>query len=141
MKILGIDYGTKRIGLALSDESESLAFPKSIVASGMAGLSKIMDIVTTEKVGKIVIGNSLDQSGERNVVMNHVDLFVTELKSRSGLPVELQDERFTSAFAKSLDFEKAGFNVAQKKSRLSTPDHIDDRAAAIMLQRYLDKNN
>jgi len=146
VKYLGIDYGTKRIGIAVSDESGSFAFPKKIIASGAAAygrraLAEILEIISNEKIQKIIIGNSLDQNGARNSLMDDVDVFSEELEKRSGIPVELQDERFSSMFAKSFDFEKSDFNVSNFKNKTkNAPDHIDDRAAAMMLQRYLDKN-
>jgi len=135
MKYLGIDYGTKRIGLAVSDESGMFAFPKEILANGKQALEKILDLVKSESIGKIVVGNSLDTSGQRNLVMEDVDAFVEELHKLTGLPVDLHDERFSSIAARAMDLEKPKASLRNSAARM---DHIDDRAAAIMLQRYLD---
>lgn len=139
MKHLGIDYGTKRIGLAISDESGSFAFPKKILTNSKERIAELLEIISAEHIQKIIIGNSLDKTGTRNALMDDVDAFAEELQKLSGIPVEMQDERFSSVFAKSMDFEKGNFNVANLKNKNSSPDRIDDRAAAIMLQRYLDK--
>ena len=140
MKHLGIDYGAKRIGLAISDESGSFAFPKKILVNSKEGISELLELISSEHIQKIIIGNSLDKAGARNALMDDVDAFAEELQKLSGIPVELQNERFSSVFAKSMDFEKGNFNVANLKNKNVSPDRIDDRAAAIMLQRYLDKN-
>ncbi|MDB4984446.1 MAG: Holliday junction resolvase YqgF, putative holliday junction resolvase [Patescibacteria group bacterium] len=153
MKHLGIDYGTKRIGLAISDESGVFAFPKKIIQSdpkisnrenAKNAFVEILELVSAENIQKIVVGNSMDQAGKRNALMDDIDVFCEELSKLAGVPVETQDERFSSMFAKSMDFEKSNHNVANLKQRGKNnlaPNKIDDRAAAIMLQRYLDKGN
>ena len=153
MKYLGIDYGTKRIGLAVSDESGAFAFPKKIISNdpkisnrenAKSALIEILNLISQEGIGKIIVGNSLDQAGKRNALMDDIEVFCEELQKLAGVPVETQDERFSSMFAKSMDFEKSNHNVANLKQsgrNNSAPENIDDRAAAIMLQRYLDKNS
>ncbi len=136
MKYLGIDYGTKKIGIAISDESGGFAFPKDIVPSGIQALRAIVDIVTAEGVQKIIIGDSLTQSGKRNALMEDVDAFIEELHKLTGIPVILSDERFSSSAVKAFDWSKP---VATPHRSEKNNDPIDDRAAAVMLQRYLDK--
>lgn len=136
MRILGIDYGTKKIGIALSDESGKFAFPKTIVPSGVGALRDIVDIVEQESVQEIVIGCSLDQAGKRNEIMEDIDVFVEELYKLTNIPVILQDERFSSTAVRAFDFTKP---VASPRRSEKKTDPLDDRAAAIMLQRYLDK--
>lgn len=138
MKYLGIDYGTKKIGIAISDESGKFAFPKEIISSGVQALREIVEIVTTESIGKIVVGHSLTTSGERNVVMEDIDAFVEELHKLTGLPIALEDERFSSSAVKAFNWSKP---VASPHRSEKHHGPIDDRAAAVMLQRYLDKNN
>lgn len=137
MKIMGIDYGTKRIGIAMSDESGAFAFPKQVIVSGEKALAEIITIIDQEQVKKIVVGNSLDSVGVRNAIMEDVDAFVEELHKLTGLPIELSDERFSSSAIRAFDWEKP---VATPHRTERNTDPIDDRAAAIMLQRYLDKN-
>lgn len=136
MRYLGIDYGTKRIGVAISDESGMFAFPKTIIGTGKEALTQIMSLIESEGVEKIVVGNSLDQAGVRNAVMEDVDAFVEELNKLTGLPVVLHDERFSSSAVKAFDWFKP---VATPHRITKKTEPIDDRAAAIMLQRYLDK--
>ena len=136
MKYLGIDYGTKRIGIAVSDESGMMAFPREIVQGGKRALETIFDLVKAEEVGTIVVGHSLNTSGERNLLMEDVDAFIEELQKLTGVPVTLQDERFSSIAARAMDQLKPSANTRNSEARM---EHIDDRAAAIMLQRYLDR--
>lgn len=141
MKYLGIDYGTKKIGLAMSDESGKFAFPKTIVTSGIQALRDIVEIVHVEHVEKIVVGHSLTSAGERNAVMEDIDAFVEEIHKLTGLPVALADERFSSTAVRAFDWSKPVASP-HRSTRAQQAKHspIDDRAAAIMLQRYLDKN-
>jgi putative Holliday junction resolvase len=136
MKYLGIDYGTKKIGIAISDESGKFAFPREIVPAGVQALRDIVEMAISEDVNKIVVGHSLNTSGERNVIMEDIDVFVEELVKLTGLPVALSDERFSSTAVKAFDWSKPVATPHRSEKRYQ---HIDDRAAAIMLQRYLDK--
>jgi putative pre-16S rRNA nuclease len=138
MKYLGIDYGTKRIGIAISDESGQFAFPKKIISNGTTAIAEILDLLAKEKIETIVIGNSMTTSGERNTVMKNVDLFIVEIRKCSEIPVVLQDERFSSMMARSMDHKKSD-SIANPRRNNSRVERIDDRAAALLLQRYLDK--
>lgn len=138
MKYLGIDYGTKRIGIAISDESGMMAFPRGILSGGKSALEKILDTVRDEQIDEIVVGKSMDQSGNRNAIMDDIDVFVEQLHNLTGLPVHTHDERFSSQIARSFDFTKSD-NVASPRKH-DLVEHIDDRAAAVMLQRYLEIN-
>lgn len=136
MKYLGIDYGTKRIGVAVSDESGSFAFPRQILSTGERALAELVDLIVSEGVGKVVVGKSVDLRGDRNAVMEDIDAFVEELYRLTGVPIELEDERFSSSAVRAFDWSKP---VATPRRSEKKPDPIDDRAAAVMLQRYLDK--
>lgn len=135
MKYLGIDYGTKRIGLALSDDTGSLAFPHAVVPAGQGALSAIDAVIKKEGVQKIVIGESRDLSGKANAVMEDIGQFKKDLEDLSGLPVEYQTEFFTSTQAARQFAPEPG-------SRKKNPSHdtLDASAAALILQSYLDKN-
>ena len=133
---MGIDYGTKRIGIAISDASGSLAFPKKIISSGADALRDIVALIHDEEVEAVVVGNSLDNAGNRNMLMEDVDVFIEQLHALTGIPISLTDERFSSTAVRAFDFTKP---IANTRGNSRSTDHIDDRAAAIMLQRYLDK--
>ena len=135
MRYLGIDYGTKRIGIATSDEGGSVAFPLTTVPAGRDALDKICELVKENKIEKIIIGESRDFKGEANAVMEDIAQFKTDLAELSGLPVEYEREFFTSAMA-------ARQFAPDEKSRKENPSHedLDASAAALILQSYLDKH-
>jgi putative holliday junction resolvase len=125
MKYLGIDYGTKKIGVALSDDGGSIAFPHAVVPAGRDALSAIAAIVTENGVGEVVVGESRNFAGEKNKVMAEIDLFAKELAELTGLKVHYEREFFTSAMA----------------ARQLNPSHeqLDASAAALILQSFLDR--
>lgn len=123
MKYLGIDYGTKRIGIALSDEEGSFAFPKAIHASPEA-LEEIVTILSKENITAIVIGYSVSTNGVENDMAKKAMKFKESLATKTGVPIVFEREDFSSVEAHRYQIKKG--------SR-------DDSAAAIILQRYLDK--
>lgn len=124
MKILGIDYGTKRIGLAISDETQTLAREYDIL-SPADFWSSIEQIVSQEGVGKIVLGLPIGMSGQETAKTHEVADFQLQLTSRLSVPIELIDERLSSVMAEHI----VGKN-----------NHIDSLAAQIFLQNYLDSH-
>ena len=123
MKYLGIDYGTKKVGVAISDEDGTFAFPKAIIVAGDA-LETIAQICTDEKVAAIVIGESVASNGAANELASGANVFKAKLAIATSLPVYLQREDYSSVEAHRYQ-EKKGDR--------------DDSAAAIILQRFLDK--
>jgi putative holliday junction resolvase len=124
MRLLGIDYGSKRIGLALSDESGRFAFPHSVVLNSGKVVGEISVICRKEEVGKIVIGESLNFKGEKNAIMNDIEKFAEELKNETNLPVYFENEILTSVEA----------------SRIQGDNEMNDAsAAALILKSYIDK--
>ncbi|OGI66181.1 hypothetical protein A3A95_00500 [Candidatus Nomurabacteria bacterium RIFCSPLOWO2_01_FULL_39_18] len=142
MKFLGIDYGTKRIGISISDEEGILAFPKRIVLNNADIFKTLSEIIEKEKVSEIVIGESVDFTGASNALSARIEVFILELQEKFNLPIHKQKEFLTSIEArkskggKKLSASQAHSRIKQKKS-----DHVDAHAAAIILQRYLDKKN
>jgi len=137
-RILGIDYGAKRIGLALSDEEATLAFPKEILQNDSNVFQKIKNIVQAEKINSFVIGDSFDLNDKKNSISEKIDLFVKRLESEFNLPVYKQKEFFTSVEARGKEGKEK--NNA-RKIKQAQGVKIDDSAAALILQRYLDKKN
>lgn len=141
MKHLGIDYGTKKIGLAVSDKRGKIAFPKSIIPNNPDIIQSIFNIIKNEDIEKIVIGKSLDPWGSENIVQKHIDTFIKKIShSFSGEIIE-QDERGSSVAARSHlwgkgNIENEAWTGKKNKKRR---DHVDAGAAAVILQRYLDK--
>jgi len=143
MKFLGIDFGTKRIGIAISDENGTLAFPKEIILNDLNTFKKLGDIIKKENVGEIVIGESVDFSGKLNALSGRIEVFILELKEHFKLPVSKQKEFLTSVEARKIGSNKRSLNQAQSHSKVKQikSGRVDASAAALILQRYLDKKN
>ena len=124
MRRLGIDYGTKRVGLALSDEAGRMAFPHQVVPNDATLLSTLERLITAEGVGEIVIGHSKNLTGQDNPVQAGIEELVTDLTLATGLPVHLEPEQFTTQAA----LREQGRN-----------DMTDASAAALILDSYLQK--
>ncbi len=138
MRYLGIDYGSKHIGLALSDESGKIAFPHSILDRSKRSGIDIATLAAKEGVTEIVIGESLDLFGKPNTVMNEIARFAMELGEETDLPVHFEKEFLTSHHA-TVQKGKSGLHARQNKMADRGP--IDASAAALILQRFLDKQN
>lgn len=136
MKYLGIDYGTKKIGLALSDSDGTLAFPHATIKAGEGALGEIIEIINRNEVEGVVVGESRNATGEKNPVMEDIEQFAKDLRELSQLPVHFEAEFFTSALA-------ARQFTPDAKSRKANPsqDKLDASAAALILQSYLDRKN
>lgn len=143
MRFLGIDFGTKRIGLAISDEEGFLAFPKEIVLNNGDTFKKIEEIIKKENIKEIVVGESVDFRGALNVLSSRIELFILDLKEKFNLPVHKQKEFLTSVEARKMGNSKKKFNLARSHTRVKQikSGRIDASAAALILQRYLDKIN
>ena len=123
MKVLAIDYGTKRIGLAVSDETETLARELAILPP-KEFWGSIKDIIERENVERIVIGLPLNMSGQQTDKSREVQEFSDQLQKVVPLPVEFMDERLSSVMAGNLPGGR---------------ENVDSLAAQIILQNYLDK--
>ena len=129
MKFLGIDYGHKRIGLALSDPSAALAFPLEVVKTSPRAISQIAEICEKELINGIVMGESKDYKGKENIIMKEARLFGELLKVATGLPLSYEPELMSTIQAERLQ----GRADSQK-------DTIDASAAAVILQSFLDRH-
>lgn len=140
MKYMGIDYGTKRVGIAVSDDGGTIAFPRVILDNSKNLFAEILEIIKSEGVNEIVIGKSMDQEGNRNAIMDDIEAFREELEKLSGKIIHMEEERFTSHFLKSFDFTKS---IEKPVSRLRTSgkekEYQDAQAAASILQRFLER--
>lgn len=96
MRKMGIDYGHKKVGIALSDEGGLMAFPHDVFPNDKELLSKIKALVAEKTVGEIVIGHSLDKSGAANKIHTAVEGFIQDLTLELGLPVHLEPEQYTT---------------------------------------------
>lgn len=133
MRYLGIDYGTKNIGLALSDPDGRLAFPKDTINNNSETLQKISTIIESEGAESIVIGDSRTGTGQANKMTDELNDFVAQLTMLVGLPIHLVNEAFTSMEASKQDLDKP--TARKPKGKIIKKD---DSAAALILQRFLD---
>lgn len=134
MRILGVDYGTKRIGLAVTDESGLIAQPlRSIQNNGDECAARhIAEVAKAYNVSLIVVGIPRRTDNRTSVTERRSASFASLLSEVSGLPVELLDERFTTSIAERLLIEADLSRRKRKRLR-------DAVAAAIILQGYIER--
>lgn len=138
MRYLGIDYGSKRVGLATSDDDGVFAFPYKILKNDTTLVDTLHNICGEENIQGIVVGESTDLSGEPNKIMGSIEKLVKTLEADLGLPVYLQKEFMTTIEARG----RAGKEVNNaRKVAKAEQAAADASAAALILQRYLDKKN
>lgn len=99
MRLLGIDYGSKRVGIALSNEDGTMAFPREVILNDGKLLAALETIITKEKVGEIVIGHSLNTKGQENKIHAAVEGLMMDLTLSVGLPIHLVPEQYTTQLA------------------------------------------
>lgn len=143
MKFLGIDYGTKRIGLAISDENHTFAFPKEIISNNKDVFSKLESILVKEKISEVVVGESLDFSGQPNILAKKVNNFISELENKFKLKIHREKEFLTSVEARKAGSTKMSFQTTQAHSKMGNTksEKVDASAAALILQRFLDRRS
>jgi len=139
LRTLGLDYGTKTVGVAISDEAQIIAQPLVTIERKHANklrqtYAKIEAIIDEQNVDRIVLGfpkNMNNTEGERAEATR---AFMDDLERRTGLPVILMDERLTTVEADRI-LEETGVAKSGRK------EHIDKMAAAIILQSFLDREH
>lgn len=131
---MGIDYGTKRIGIAFSDDNGSVAFPSEVI-SNKDNLNKIIELAIDNKVERIVIGESQDLNMNDNPLMIEINNLKQELEVK-GFEVELHSEFLTSH---QISNETFGASRKEKSRKPNQKDEmLDAKSATLMLQSYLD---
>ncbi len=123
MKVIALDYGSARTGVAVSDPTGTIARPLSVVerAGSPEGLRRLAELIEAEGAERVVVGMPLTLRGERGEQARETERFVEALRAATELPVETFDERFTTDLA--------------EQTTSSTPE--DARAAAHLLSSYL----
>lgn len=124
MKYLGIDYGAKRIGVAISDAEGKIAFPRATIPNNEKLFSQLQQLTTSEHIEAIIVGDTRAFAGLENPITKDLEAFVGELKKNIKLPVALGWE--------------AGSSIEASRYAAKGKEHDDAAAAAIILQRYLD---
>lgn len=127
MKHLGIDYGAKVVGLAVSDDGGMIAFPRVSIKNDEQLIAFILQLIEEEKIEKIVIGDTRVLSGGANPITKEADIFIADLKGRTAIPIVTIWEMWSSIEASR--FAPKG------------EEHNDAAAAAVILQRYLDSKS
>ena len=134
MKLLALDLGERRIGLAVSDGAGSLVFPAGyIVRSKLSqDVKRVLDLARERGVQGILVGMPYTLAGEMGQQAKLARGFITSLRRETGLPIHEVDERYTSVEAEGL-LRDAGQQPSRHKGA------VDETAAALILQRFLDK--
>jgi len=145
MNLLGIDYGEKRIGLSYADSSLGIAvpIPPAIGNSLKDKIKFIAQVIQERKINAIVIGYPLTLKGEVGPKAKEVDQFIKKIEGTFDLPIYKADERYTSVQATE---ELQAFGMKKKKSIKARKNYrasgdLDSRAAAIILQGFLEKQS
>jgi putative Holliday junction resolvase len=133
MRCLGIDYGTKRVGLAHGDEiGVAMPLPALTDAGEAARWRKLGELIRQRGITDLVLGYPYNMDGTAGFKAREVDAFAARLRAEFGLPVHLVDETLTSAEAEA--------SIAKKDRRaLRDSGLVDSRAACLILQDWLDR--
>ncbi len=134
MRILAIDHGTKRMGIALSDELKTIAQPAGFIPSEPFNefLERLKQLIQEKEVDLIVVGLPRNMDGSYGPAALKVQEFVAVLKSALTVPIQTVDERLTSVQANR-------FLISAKVRREKRKEKVDQTAAALILQSYLDR--
>lgn len=134
-RLLAVDWGERRIGLALSDESQILAQPLTTLtrrAGKRFPMAQLLELIAKHNVVGIVVGLPLDEAGAEGEAAHAARALADDIKKRAGdVPVTMWDERMTTARALSAVREMGGKTRGRKED-------MDAMAAALLLQHYLD---
>jgi len=136
MRILAIDPGSKHIGVAVSDPTGTIANPLSVLAhvSRLVDAAGVAELAASQGAGLIVVGQSLDEEGNPSFEGRRAARFAQAIKTQTSIPVILWDESFTTQDARSA-------RIHMGASRKDRAGHLDQLAATVLLQSYLDTNS
>lgn len=132
MRIIGLDWGTVRVGIAMSDEEKKLAFPLQYTLETKKAIEEIQKLVTEYEVEKIVLGLPLSLSGKETASTKKVRQFGAKLEKILNIKIDYFDERFSTVASTQALHEQ---EIKEKEQR-TIKDNI---AAALLLQKYLEK--
>ncbi len=125
MRFLGIDYGSKRVGVALSDEAGMMAFPYKVFPNSHTLLKELEAVIEKTKVDEIVIGHSLDKNSQPNKIQASIEKLILDLTLATNLPIHLEPEQFSTQAALQIQ----GRN-----------DMTDASAATIILDSFITRS-
>ncbi len=130
-RVAAIDYGLKRIGIALSDKDKKIALPVGLVDGGKKALANIANALPLKEVELILIGLPLLMNGKKGDMALLVEKFAEDLNAIAHIPIVLWDERLSSKHADSV-LKEISLNRKERSEK------IDVMAATLLLQSYLD---
>jgi len=135
MRILAVDHGEKRIGLAISDSTGTIASPFKVInhVSRPIDAAQVANLAAENNVEMIVIGQSFDEEGRPNLAGRRAARFADALKEQTQIPILMWDESFSTQDARAARIE---LGVSRKKRA----GHLDELAAQMILQSYLESN-
>jgi len=133
MRILAVDPGSQNIGIALSDPTGTIASPLTIIkhVSRVVNAGAIVELADKHEAGKIVVGQSLDEYAQPTFEGRRAARLAGEIESQSDIPVELWDESLSTVEARQAQ-------IAMGSPRRKRKGHLDDLAASVILQSFLD---
>ncbi len=135
-RVLGIDYGSKRVGVAISDPLRLIAQPVATLENNDTLFRNIYEIVKSRSVGVVIVGMPYAPDGGKGKTAEAVDRFIVQLKLIVQLPIMTWDESNSSVSAQRV-FIEAGMKKKQRRKK----SNIDVMAARLMLQEYLDSHS
>lgn len=131
-RLLGLDPGAVRCGVAITDSARTMAFPRPVLASGANLIATLRDLIVEEGVAQVVVGRPVALSGRETASTSYADALVAQLRAAvDNVTVVPWDERLTTQQAQR-SLGDAGVRARHHR------DHIDSAAAVIMLENYLD---
>lgn len=122
-RVMGIDYGSKRVGVALTDESGSVAFPKAVFPNDKYLRSTLVEFVAAHQVSEVVVGESRSNAGEENPIARSARSLAEALEADTGVTIHFEPEHYSS----------------QEVRTHTGARHVDAEAAAVILNSYLTK--
>ena len=133
MRIMAVDHGEKRIGLAISDPTGNIANPLTVIkhVSRAIDAAQVATLASEHETELIVIGQSFNEEGQPNLAGRRAARFAEALRGQTSLPVELWDESFSTQEARAA-------RIQMGVSRKLRAGHLDQLAATVILQSYLD---
>lgn len=136
MKVLAVDHGEKRIGLAISDITGTIANPLTVVkhVSRAIDAAQVATIASEQDAELIVVGQSFDVDGQPNLAGRRAARFAEALQSQTNIPIQMWDESFSTQEARAA-------RIRMGVSRKKRAGHLDQIAATVILQSYLDSHS
>jgi putative Holliday junction resolvase len=134
MRILAIDPGEKRIGVAISDPTATIASPLTVIKhiSRLLDAAAIAELATQQGAGLILIGKSLDEQGLPTPTSRRADRLADAVRLQCDIPIMMWDESYSTHDARQA-------RIAMNVSRRKRSGHLDELAAIVILQSYLDR--